>query len=108
MREEGGRGREVIASPHPPSFPVQLFISYVDLLDPRSKRQKALLEGWYFTCACSRCTEVSGQGVLIAGPRFILVHEIRALICGHTCQQWLALMDAPCFVASRSAPLTIC
>ena len=90
---EGGRW-EVVFLPLTLLLPIQLFISYVDLLDPRSKRQEALLNGWYFTCNCPRCTEVSGQAGLCGRQVLLLAYldESTALIlfCCTTCLRSLS------------------
>ena len=40
-----------------PTVLLQLYISYVDQLLPRSERRRQLTEQYYFTCDCPVCTD---------------------------------------------------
>ena len=35
----------------------QIFISYMDLMDPTSRRKEYLEKHYYFSCQCLRCTK---------------------------------------------------
>ena len=42
---------------------IQIRISYVDLLMSTKRRQKQLLENYFFLCDCSRCSNVEQVGI---------------------------------------------
>ena len=89
-REGGKKMGGGLCSPLLLSSTFQLYISYVDMLEPRSKRQEALLSGWYFTCQCPRCTEVRGRCVL-GGSRYSYClsswcMQLGHRVVGHTCR----------------------